>query len=230
MRRFSLPTPLALLAAFAAGVVPAARPALAQAPPDDRGAVAVGLLLRQLDGVKRVLMVAAHPDDEDTNTITTLARGMGARTAYLALTRGEGGQNLIGTEFWEGLGIIRSNELVAARAIDGGEQFFTRAVDFGFSKSADETLSKWPREEILADVVWAVRRFRPQVIVSVFSGTPRDGHGQHQVAGLLAHEAFDVAGGSESLSGTARGRHRGLAGRQALPGARGLRWRGDGHA
>ena len=193
MRRFSLPTPLALLAAFAAGVVPAARPALAQAPPDDRGAVAVGLLLRQLDGVKRVLMVAAHPDDEDTNTITTLARGMGARTAYLALTRGEGGQNLIGTEFWEGLGIIRSNELVAARAIDGGEQFFTRAVDFGFSKSADETLSKWPREEILADVVWAVRRFRPQVIVSVFSGTPRDGHGQHQVAGLLAHEAFDVA-------------------------------------
>ena len=153
----------------------------------------MGLLLRQLDGVKRVLMVAAHPDDEDTNTITTLARGMGARTAYLALTRGEGGQNLIGTEFWEGLGIIRSNELVAARAIDGGEQFFTRAVDFGFSKSADETLSKWPREEILADVVWAVRRFRPQVIVSVFSGTPRDGHGQHQVAGLLAHEAFDVA-------------------------------------
>ena len=170
-----------------------ALPALAQAPPDDRGAVAVGLLLRQLDGVKRVLMVAAHPDDEDTNTITTLARGMGARTAYLALTRGEGGQNLIGTEFWEGLGIIRSNELVAARAIDGGEQFFTRAIDFGYSKSADETLSKWPREEILGDVVWAIRRFRPQVIVSVFSGTPRDGHGQHQVAGMLAHEAFDVA-------------------------------------
>ena len=157
----------------------------------------MGLLLRQLDGVKRVLMVAAHPDDEDTNTITTLARGLGARTAYLALTRGEGGQNLIGTEFWEGLGIIRSNELVAARAIDGGEQFFTRAIDFGFSKSSDETLSRWPREEILADVVWAIRRFRPQVIVSVFSGTPRDGHGQHQVAGMLAHEAFDVAADAE---------------------------------
>ena len=193
MRRFPLLALVVLLAAFAATVFPAAVPALAQAPPDDRGAVAVGLLLRQLDGVKRVLMVAAHPDDEDTNTITTLARGMGARTAYLALTRGEGGQNLIGTELWEGLGIIRGNELVAARAIDGGEQFFTRAIDFGFSKSSDETLSKWPREEILADVVWAVRRFRPQVIVSVFSGTPRDGHGQHQVAGMLAHEAFDVA-------------------------------------
>ncbi len=177
-----------LSAAFATAV-----PALAQAPPDDRGAVAVGLLLRQLDGVKRVMMVAAHPDDEDTNTITTVARGMGARTAYLALTRGEGGQNLIGTEFWEGLGIIRSNELVAARAIDGGEQFFTRAIDFGYSKSADEALAKWPREEILGDVVWAIRRFRPQVIVSVFSGTPRDGHGQHQVAGILTHEAFDVA-------------------------------------
>ena len=193
MPRFPLIVRVALLAAFAAGSLSAATPALAQAPPDDRGAVAVGLLLRQIDGVKRVLMVAAHPDDEDTNTITTLARGMGARTAYLALTRGEGGQNLIGTEFWEGLGIIRSNELVAARAIDGGEQFFTRAIDFGYSKSADEALSKWPREEILGDVVWAIRRFRPQVIVSVFSGTPRDGHGQHQVAGILAHEAFDVA-------------------------------------
>ena len=193
MRRSPLLTLLALLAASATGAIPVPVPALAQAPPDDRGAVAVGLLLRQLDGVKRVLMVAAHPDDEDTNTITTLARGMGARTAYLALTRGEGGQNLIGTEFWEGLGIIRSNELVAARAIDGGEQFFTRAIDFGYSKSSDETLSKWPREEILGDVVWAIRRFRPQVIVSVFSGTPRDGHGQHQVAGMLAHEAFDVA-------------------------------------
>ncbi len=183
----------AALAACVVGSLSTAGPARAQAPPDDRGAAAVGLLLRQLDGVKRVLMVAAHPDDEDTNTITTLARGMGARTAYLALTRGEGGQNLIGTEFWEGLGIVRSNELVAARAIDGGEQFFTRAIDFGFSKSADEALSKWPREEILGDVVWAIRRFRPHVVVSVFSGTPRDGHGQHQVAGILAHEAFDVA-------------------------------------
>ena len=193
MFRFPRLTLVASLAALASGTLPAAAPALAQAPPDDRGTVAVGLLLRELDGVKRVLMTAAHPDDEDTNTITTLARGMGARTAYLALTRGEGGQNLIGTEFWEGLGIIRSNELVAARAIDGGEQFFTRAIDFGYSKSADEALSKWPREEILGDVVWAIRRFRPQVIVSVFSGTPRDGHGQHQVAGILTHEAFDVA-------------------------------------
>ena len=193
MYRYPRLTLVASLGIFLSAAFATAAPALAQAPPDDRGAVAVGLLLRQLDGVKRVMMVAAHPDDEDTNTITTVARGMGARTAYLALTRGEGGQNLIGTEFWEGLGIIRSNELVAARAIDGGEQYFTRAIDFGYSKSADEALAKWPREEILGDVVWAIRRFRPQVIVSVFSGTPRDGHGQHQVAGILTHEAFDVA-------------------------------------
>ncbi len=183
-----------LLAALATGAASVPLQSSAQAPPSDRGAVAVGLLLRQLDGVKRVLMIGAHPDDEDTSTLTTLARGMGARTAYLSVTRGEGGQNLIGPELGEGLGLVRSGELVAARTIDGGEQFFTRAIDFGFSKTADETLGKWPREEILGDVVWVIRRFRPHVILSVFSGTPRDGHGQHQVAGLLTHEAFDVAG------------------------------------
>ena len=184
---------VALLVALVAGAASVPSVSSAQAPPSDRGAVAVGLLLRQLDGVKRVLMIGAHPDDEDTSTLTTLARGMGARTAYLSVTRGEGGQNLIGPELGEGLGLVRSGELVAARTIDGGEQFFTRAIDFGFSKTADETLGKWPREEILGDVVWVIRRFRPHVILSVFSGTPRDGHGQHQVAGLLTHEAFDVA-------------------------------------
>ncbi len=160
---------------------------------DGTGAVATGLLLRQLDGVKRVLMIGAHPDDEDTSLLTTLARGWGAETAYLALTRGDGGQNLIGSELWEGLGIVRTGELLAARHLDGGKQFFTRAFDYGFSKSAEEALSLWPREELLADVVWVVRKYRPQVIVSVFSGTPRDGHGQHQAAGLMAREAFVAA-------------------------------------
>jgi len=161
---------------------------------DGTGLVATGLLLRQMDGVKRVLMIAAHPDDEDTSLLTTLARGWGAETGYLALTRGDGGQNLIGPELWEGLGIVRTGELVAARELDGGRQFFTRAFDYGFSKSADEALSLWPREELLEDVVLAVRRFRPHVIVSVFSGTPADGHGQHQAAGIMAREAFDAAG------------------------------------
>jgi LmbE family N-acetylglucosaminyl deacetylase len=158
------------------------------------GTVATGLLLRQLDGVKRVLMIGAHPDDEDTSLLAALSRRWGAQTAYLALTRGEGGQNLIGPELWEGLGIIRTGELEAARRLDGGVQFFTRALDFGYSKSADEALELWPREELLRDVVWVVRSFRPQIIVTVFSGTPADGHGQHQAAGIMAREAFEAAG------------------------------------
>ena len=182
---------LALSALAAALVVP---PALAAQPLDEAGAVATGLLLRRMDGVKRVLMIGAHPDDEDSSLLAALARGWGAETAYLSLTRGDGGQNLIGPELWEGLGVIRTGELEAARALDGGRQFFTRAFDYGFSKSADEALAFWPREELLRDVVWVVRTFRPQVIVSVFSGTPRDGHGQHQAAGIMAREAFEAAG------------------------------------
>jgi len=113
---------------------------------DGTGVVPTGLLLRQMDGVKRVLMIGAHPDDEDTSLLTAMARGQGAQTAYLALTRGDGGQNLIGPELWEGLGVIRTGELEAARRIDGGRQFFTRAFDFGYSKSADEALAFWDRE------------------------------------------------------------------------------------
>lgn len=161
---------------------------------DGTGTVATGLLLRQMDGVKRVLMIAAHPDDEDTSLLTTLGRGMGVETAYLSLTRGDGGQNLIGPELWEGLGIVRTGELLAARERDGGGQFFTRAFDYGYSKTADEALSLWPREELLRDVVWVVRSYRPHVIVSIFSGTPSDGHGQHQAAGIMAREAFAAAG------------------------------------
>lgn len=161
---------------------------------EETGMVATGLLLRQLDGVKRVLMIAAHPDDEDTGLLATLSRGRGAETAYLSLTRGDGGQNLLGPELWEGLGIVRTGELLAARRLDGGRQFFTRAFDYGYSKSAEEALSLWPRDELLADVVWVVRKYRPHVIVSVFSGTPSDGHGQHQAAGIMARQAFEAAG------------------------------------
>jgi LmbE family N-acetylglucosaminyl deacetylase len=182
---------LCVLAALGPGLAPVAA---ASQTMDGTGAVATGLLLRQMDGVKRVLMIAAHPDDEDTSLLTTLARGWGAETAYLALTRGDGGQNLIGPELWEGLGIVRTGELMAARRLDGGRQFFTRAFDYGFSKSAEEALSLWPREELLRDVVWVVRSFRPHVIVTVFTGTPRDGHGQHQAAGIMAREAFAAAG------------------------------------
>ena len=158
--------------------------------------MSAGLLIRQMDGAKRVLMIGAHPDDEDTSLLAAAARGMGARTAYLSLNRGEGGQNLIGPELGEGLGLVRTGELVSARRLDGAEQYFTRAYDFGYTKTAEEALALWGRDVILEDVVRRVREFRPHVIVSVFSGTPRDGHGQHQVAGILAREAFDQAGDS----------------------------------
>lgn len=141
----------------------------------------------------RVLVIGAHPDDEDTQLIAWLARGHRAETAYLSLTRGDGGQNLIGNELGEALGVIRTEELLAARRIDGAHQYFTRAYDFGFSKSAAESFSHWPRDSVLGDMVKVVRGFRPQIIVSVFSGTPRDGHGQHQVSGILAREAYDAA-------------------------------------
>jgi len=161
------------------------------------GTVGASLALRQLEGVKRVLVIGAHPDDEDTSLLAALARGQGVETAYLALTRGDGGQNLIGPELGEGLGAVRTGELLAARRLDGGRQFFTRAFDFGFSKTAEEALRLWPEEELLRDVTWVVRTFRPQVVVSIFSGTPADGHGQHQAAGIMAQEVFRAAGDPE---------------------------------
>ena len=168
------------------------------APPraraQERGAGELAELVRGLGVTARVLVIGAHPDDEDTQLIAWLARGRQVETAYLSLTRGDGGQNLIGNELGEALGAIRTEELLAARRIDGGRQYFTRAYDFGFSKSAEETFRHWPKDSILRDVVTVVRDFRPHVIVAVFSGTPRDGHGHHQVSGLLAREAYDIAG------------------------------------
>lgn len=159
----------------------------------DRGAAALGTVLQGLGNTSRVLVIGAHPDDEDTQLIAWLARGRHVETAYLSLTRGDGGQNLLGNELSEALGVIRTEELLAARRIDGGRQFFTRAFDFGFSKNAEETLQHWPRDTVLGDVIRVVRAFRPQVIVAVFSGTPADGHGHHQVSGILAREAYDIS-------------------------------------
>ena len=149
--------------------------------------------LDRLNSVGSMMFIAAHPDDEDSAIIAYFSLGRHIRTGYLALTRGEGGQNLIGSEQGDELGIIRTQELLAARRLDGGEQFFTRAIDFGFSKTAEETLTKWPREKVLGDIVWNIRRFRPDVIVLNFTGTPRDGHGHHQVSAILGKEAFSAA-------------------------------------
>jgi LmbE family N-acetylglucosaminyl deacetylase len=160
----------------------------------ERGAIALGEAVQALGVTTRVLVIGAHPDDEDTFLISWLSRGRSVETAYLSLTRGDGGQNLIGNELGERLGVIRTEELLAARRVDGALQFFTRAYDFGFSKDTIDTYAHWPRDSVLADVIRVVRAFRPHVIVAVFTGTPRDGHGHHQVSALLARTAYDAAG------------------------------------
>src|SRR5215475_14178465 len=153
-------------------------PLLAQRP--FSGAAEIEQALYKLNELGTVLHIAAHPDDERTAVLAYFARGRHMRTAYLSVTRGEGGQNLIGSEQGAQLGLIRTQELLDARQIDGAEQFFTRAIDFGFSKTAAETLQKWGHDRILSDVVWTIRRYRPDVVILVFTGTPRDGHGHHQ--------------------------------------------------
>jgi LmbE family N-acetylglucosaminyl deacetylase len=168
-------------------------PGLSHAQRNISGTPEIQLALRKVNTLGGVLMIAAHPDDENSALLAYYTRGRNVRTGYLSLTRGEGGQNLIGSEQGDLLGVIRTQELLAARRIDGAEQFFTRAIDFGFSKSADETLGKWGREKVLSDIVWVIRRFRPDAIVLRFSGTPRDGHGQHQSSAMLGKEAFAAA-------------------------------------
>jgi LmbE family N-acetylglucosaminyl deacetylase len=181
---------------LAVGVLTSAAPAAGAqiVGPSTGGAAALAQAERMLGHTKRVLMIGAHPDDEDTELLTYLVRHDGAEAAYLALTRGEGGQNLIGPELGDALGLIRTEELLGARRLDGARQYFSRAFDFGFSKTITEAFRFWPRDTVLKDVVRIIRRFRPQIVVSIFSGAPRDGHGQHQVAGWAARAAFDAAG------------------------------------
>jgi LmbE family N-acetylglucosaminyl deacetylase len=170
----------------------------ADPPPRDfprpMNAAEIQLALQKLNVLGRVLYIAAHPDDENTNLIALWANGSLYQTAYLSVTRGDGGQNLVGPELGERLGVIRTQELLAARRLDHGQQFFTRAVDFGFSKSAAETLRIWDRDKILADIVWTIRRWKPDVIVTRFSPDDDKTHGHHTASALLAREAFQAAG------------------------------------
>ena len=154
-------------------------------------------LLQELNSFREmgsVLYVAAHPDDENTLLLAYLARGRNYRTAYLSLTRGDGGQNVLGPEFDEKLGVARTQELLAARRLDGGRQYFTRAVDFGFSKDYQETLRIWDRQQILSDVVRVIREFRPDVVINRFSTQPGGTHGHHTASAVLGLEAFKLAG------------------------------------
>jgi len=162
-------------------------------PPEQMNASEIQLALQKLNVLGRVLYIAAHPDDENTNLMAFWSNGSLYDAAYLSVTRGDGGQNILGPELGERLGVIRTEELLDARRIDHARQFFTRALDFGFSKTADETLHIWDHDKILADVVWVVRNFRPDVIVTRFSPEDDKTHGHHTASAILAGEAFSAA-------------------------------------
>lgn len=166
-------------------------PGQAQSHPLNSSEIYLGL--QRLATVGNVMYIAAHPDDENTLLITWLAKEKKVRTAYYAMTRGDGGQNLIGPEQDEYVGLIRTHELLEARKIDGGEQYFSRAVDFGFSKSTDEALLLWGKEKILEDLVYRIRKFRPDVMINRFPPDERAGHGHHSASAVLSKEAFDAA-------------------------------------
>ena len=161
--------------------------------PEQMNASEIQLALQKLNVLGRVLYIAAHPDDENTNLMALWANGSLYDAAYLSVTRGDGGQNLIGPELGERLGVIRTEELLDARRIDHAQQFFTRATDFGFSKTADETMRIWDHDKILADIVWVVRNFRPDVMVTRFSPEDQKTHGHHTASAILAQEAFSAA-------------------------------------
>src|SRR5262245_8625971 len=162
-------------------------------PPDAMNGAELKIALRKLQVMGTALYVGAHPDDENTAMLAWLSNGRMVRTAYLSMTRGDGGQNLLGREIGEPLGVIRTQELLAARNVDGAEQFFTRALDFGFSKNADETLDFWGHDRILADAVWVIRELEPDVIVTRFRPDSTAGHGHHIASSILAGEAFTAA-------------------------------------
>src|SRR4029450_1104146 len=177
---------------YAACTFPSAQ-AQVQEPAANIGAAAAYRALLCLRSTATVLHTTAHPDDEDGALLAWLSRNQGRRTGLLTLTRGEGGANLLGPELDDALGILRTEELLAAGRYYGVDQMFTRVTDFGFSKRLDETLAHWGREVVLGDVVHAIRLYRPDILISRYHGTPRDGHGHHQAAGLMSLEAFKAA-------------------------------------
>ncbi|MDP9043068.1 MAG: PIG-L family deacetylase, partial [Bacteroidota bacterium] len=161
--------------------------------PESGSASDILLGMKKLSVLGSVLYIAAHPDDENTRLLAWLSKDKLYRTGYLSLTRGDGGQNLIGDEQGVELGLIRTQELLAARNVDGAEQFFSRAYDFGFSKTTDEALRIWNEQKILSDVVWIIRKFQPDIIITRFPEDKRAGHGQHSASSFLAHVAFTAA-------------------------------------
>jgi len=200
--------PFVLLAAYALPLLFSVSSAKAQTPiavtgaPDataqaiafDRGAAALWQSLQKLHTRASLLMVTAHPDDEDGGILTYTSRGQGGRVILLTLNRGEGGANVMSSDYFDALGLVRTEELLAADHYYGAQQFWTRVIDYGFSKTKEESLENWGHDRVLADVVRVIRVTRPLVITSVFVGGRTDGHGNHQVAGQMAQEAFKAAG------------------------------------
>src|ERR1700726_2443541 len=171
------------------------KPAVAPVPlPINRGSTALWQSLRKLSTRSSLMLIVAHPDDEDGGMLTYESRGQGARVALLTLNRGEGGANVMSSDYFDALGLVRTEELLAADRYYGVDQYWTRVVDYGFSKTKAESISKWTHDRVFADVVRVVRMTRPLVITSVFVGGPSDGHGNHQTAGAMAQEAFKAAG------------------------------------
>src|SRR5215470_741172 len=162
--------------------------------PVDRGAAGVWQSLKKLHTRASLLMVTAHPDDEDGGMLTYEARGEGARVGLLTLNRGEGGANVMSSDYFDALGLVRTEELLAADRYYGVDQYWTRVVDYGFSKTKEESLDNWGHDRVLYDSVRVVRMTRPLVVTSVFVGGATDGHGNHQVAGQMAQEVYDAAG------------------------------------
>jgi LmbE family N-acetylglucosaminyl deacetylase len=183
--------PLSGQSPYASSVKPAVAPV---ALPINRGSAAVWQSLKKLHTRASLIMITAHPDDEDGGMLTYESRGQGARVTLLTLNRGEGGANVMSANYFDGLGLVRTEELLAADRYYGVDQYWTRVVDYGFSKTKAESISKWTHDRVLADVVRVVRMTRPLVITSVFVGGPTDGHGNHQTAGAVAQEVFKAAG------------------------------------
>ncbi|MEE9561877.1 MAG: PIG-L family deacetylase [Thermoanaerobaculia bacterium] len=193
-----VPAAICLLAALIAVPVPAQPPSglgpAALEPVSTGGVETVDRALAKLSTHKRVLLIGAHPDDEYNALMAVVAKGLGGEAAYLSLSRGEGGQNLLGPELGVGLGLIRTGELLSARRIEGSRQYFTRAFDFGYTRSLEETFERWPREVLQEDSVTVIRRFKPQVVMAIFPADSRARHGQHWAAGVIAGEVFELSG------------------------------------
>src|SRR6202521_890991 len=175
-------------------------PAVAPVPrPINRGSAAVWQSLKKLHTRASLIMITAHPDDEDGGMLTYESRGQGARVTLLTLNRGEGGANVMSANYFDGLGLVRTMELLAADRYYGVDQYWTRVIDYGFSKTKAESIGKWTHDRVLYDVVRVVRAVRPLVVTSVFVGGPSDGHGNHQTAGAMAQEAFQAAGDANAF-------------------------------